>query len=308
MKIKLKSILYKLFASLLILQMCSCKKLEEYNQKPELESLQQGLKTSAALGYCTSVVMSVIEGDELPDNVIYEKNTGLIYVSIDKTHPLPFNKNIGDIVIAFKWSGNAGLMSVLFANIDLLGGKTRLYGLYLMPFMKRSEEEGIYTMFEKQDIIIGNGSDTLLDMSNITDIVFNTKVIQLNSEKPDDAFAAVKQNVWFMNIDQNNTYSNVYDDNITVTGGGQIVEVKGASGGIIYHAMIRTLINYSICNMNPISGFAFSQNFKFGDEPYIDLGNSLLSFHNTCDGKAHVDVSTGKYLSYNNKYITLNLN
>jgi hypothetical protein len=308
MKIKLTSILYKLFASLLILQMCSCKKLEEYNQKPELESLQQGLKTSAALGYCASVVMSVIEGDELPDNVIYKRNTGLIYVSIDKNHPLPFNKNIGDIVIAFKWSGNAGLMSVLFAKIDLLGGKTRLYGLYLMPFMKRSEEEGIYTMFEKQDIIIGNGSDTLLDMSNITDIVFNTKVTQLNSEKPDDVFAAVKQNVWFLNIDQNKTYSNVYDDNITVTGGGQIVEAKGASGGIIYHAMIRTLINYSICNMNPISGFAFSQNFKFGDEPYIDLGNSLLSFHNTCDGKAHVDVSTGKYLSYNNKYITLNLN
>jgi hypothetical protein len=308
MKIKCRSILYKLPAFLLILQICSCKKLEEYNQKPELESLQQGIKITAALGYCASVVMSVIEGDELPDNVIFEKNTGLIYISIDKNHPLPFNKNIGDIIIAFTWSGRAGLMSVLFAKIDLLGGNTKLYGLHLMPFMKRSEEEGIYAMFEKQDIIVGNGSDTLLDMTNITDVVFNTKVNQLNSEEPNDAFVAVKQNVWFINIDQKNTYSNVYDDNITVNGGGQIVEAKGAAGGIMYHAMIGTKINYSICNMNPVSGFALTQNFKFGGEPYIDLGNSLLSFHNTCDGKAFVDVSTGKYLGYIHKYLTLNLN
>jgi hypothetical protein len=306
MKIICRSILFNLLVFILILQIYSCKKLEEFNQKPELESLQQGLKTTAALGYCASVVMSAIEGDELPNNVIYERNTGLIYIKIDRTHPLPFNKNIGDIVIAFKWSGRAGLMSVLFAKIDLLGGNTKLYGLHLIPFMKRSEEEEISAMFEKQDIIVGNGSDTLLDMTNITDVIFNTKVNQLNSGKPDDAFVAVKQNVWFINIDQKNTYSNVYDDNITISGGGQIIEAKGAAGGIIYHAMIRTKINYSICDINPISGFAFSQNFKFGDEPYIDLGNSLLSFHNTCDGKAHVDASTGKYVGYNNKYITLN--
>jgi hypothetical protein len=302
------SILQRLLAILIILQFYSCNKFKEYNQEPELESLQHGLKTSAAIGYCASIVMSVVEGQELPSNVVYEKNTGLIYIKIDNNHPLPFNKNIGDIVIAFNWSGRAGLMSVLFANIDLLESKIKLCGLHLVPFMKQSEEEGVWAMFEKQDIIIGNGSDTLLDMSNITDVVFNSKVDQLNSEKPNNAFVAVKQNIWFINIDQNKTYSNVYDDNITVSGGGQILEAKGTSGGVIYHAMIETKINYSICNINPISGFAFSQNFKFGGEPYIDLGNSLLSFHSTCDGKAHVDVSTGKYMTYNNKDISLNLN
>ncbi len=300
--------LNRFLSVLLVLLFFSCNKFKEYNQKPELESLQQGLKTSAAIAYCTSVVMSVVEGHDLPANVIYEKNTGLIYIRIDDNYPLPFNKNIGDIVIAFNWSGTAGLMSVLFANIDLLGGNVKLYGLHLVPFMKQSEEEGIWAMLEKQDIIIGNGSDTLLDMSNITDVVFNTKVSQLNAEKPNDAFVAVKQNIWFINIGQNETYANVYDDNITISGGGQIAEVKGTSGGIIYHAMIETKINYSICNMNPIDGFAFLQNFKAGGEPYIDLGNSLLSFHNTCDGKAHVDISTGKYMTYNNKYISLNLN
>jgi hypothetical protein len=289
-------------------QLFSCNKFIEHSQEPELESLQQGLKTSAAIGYCASVVMAVVEGQELPGNIVHEKNSGFIYIKIDSEHPLPFNKNIGDIVIAFNWSGRAGLMSVLFANIDILGGNYKLYGLHLVPLMKQSEQDDLCAMFTKQDIIIGNGSDTLLDMSNITDIVFNNKMDQLNSDKPDNAFVAVKQNVWFINIDQNNTYSNVYDDNIKISGGGQITEVKGASGGIIYHAMIETKLNYSICHRNPIDGYAFSQNFKAGGEPYIDLGNSLLSFRNTCDGKAHVVLSTGKYVFYNNKDIPLNLN
>ena len=302
------SIFYKLPFILIILQFCSCNKFKEYNQRPELESLQQGLKTSVAIGYCASVVIAAVEGQELPGNVVYDKNAGLIYIKIDNSHPLPFNKNIGDIVIAFTWSGRAGLMSVLFANIDLLGGNIKLYGLHLVPIMKQNDEGEVCAVFTKQDIIIGNGSDTLLDMSNITDIVFNTKINQLNSEKPDDAFVAVKQNVWFINIDQNQTYSNVYDDNITISGGGQIAEVKGTSGGVIYHAMIEAKINYSICNMNPVDGLAFSQNFEIGGEPEIDLGNSLLSFHSTCDGKAHVVLSTGKYMTYNNKDISLDLN
>jgi hypothetical protein len=300
-------ILHRLLAVLIILQFCSCNKFREYNQEPELESLRQGLKTSAATGYCASVVMAVVEGQELPDNVVHDKNTGLIYIKIDDNNPLPFNKNIGDIVIAYNWSGRAGLMSILFANIDLLGGNIKLCGLDLVPIMKETEEDQICAMFTGQDIIIGNGSDTLLNMSNITDVVFNTKINQLNSEKPNDAFVAVKQNVWFINIDQNQTWSDLYDDYITINGGGQIAEVKGSSGGVIYHAMIGTKINYSICSMNPIDGSAFLQNFKAGGRPYIDLGNSFLSFHNRCDGKVHVDISTGKYMTYNNKYILLGL-
>jgi hypothetical protein len=299
------SILRKLLILTIILPFCTCGKINEYNHEPELESLRQGLRTSAAVGYCASIVMSVENGKQLPANVVYDKNTGLIYVKIDNNHPLLFTNKIGDIVIAYTWSQRAGLMSVLFANFDVLGGKTKLYGLHLVPLMKNLENDGVLAVFQKQDIIIGNGSDTLLDMSNITDIVFNSKIDQLNSDRPNDVFVAAKQNVWFINIDPNNTYSNVYDDNITINGGGQIAEVVGNSGGVIYHGMIDTKINYSICNQNPVSGFALSQNFKVGGEPYIDLGSSLLSFHNNCDGKVHVDISTGKYLNYFNKDISL---
>ncbi len=81
---------------------------------------------------------------------------------------------------------------------------------------------------------------------------------------PIDAFVAVKQNVWFINIDQKNTFPDFYDDDVVINGGGQILEAKSATGGIVYHALINTKVNYSVCNRNPIDGFALSQNLKAG--------------------------------------------
>jgi hypothetical protein len=293
-------------AILVVLPFHFCKKLKELKQEPELESLRMGLKTSAAIGYCASIAVSAYKGMALPENVTYNRSTGLIYIKIDESHPLPFNKNVGDIIIAGIWQTNGGVISILFADIDLIDSDIKLYGLHTVPIIER-EGEGITTMFAKQDVVLGYGSDTVLDLSNITNPVFNTELDRLNDEKPTDAFVAVKQNVWFINIDQSGTNNNVLDDNIVINGGGQILEVKGESGGIVYHAMIDTKINYSVCSKNPISGNALSQNFKAGGSVFLDLGNSFLSFHNSCDGMAHVDFSTGKYVWYNNKNISLGL-
>ena len=305
---KLNSLLLlKTSALLCILLLASCSKFERYKQPPELGSLQQGLRAGTAVGYCVSVAYSAFKGYPLPDNVIFDQKSGFIYIHIDQYHPLQFNKNIGDIVIAGKWDINGGVMAILFANIDILEGKLKLYGLDLVPFMEQNDGSGILAVFAKQNIIVGNGSDTILNLGDLTELKFNAEMDRLNEEKPNDAFAVVKQNVWFINVDQNNTFTDVYDDDITINGGGQIAEVNGTSGGIIYHAMINTRVNYSVCSQNPFDGYALSQNFKAGDN-FIDLGNSLLSFHNSCDGKAHVDLSTGKYLWYNGKNISLNLN
>jgi len=284
----------------------SCGKYKEYSQKPELEPLQQGLKTSMAMGYCASIAASAFEGKGLPENVTYNKNTGLIYITLDKNHPLPFNQNIGDIVIAGVWQGNSGVISILFANFDLLGYKIKIYGINTVPVID-NPIRGITTILAKQDIIISTGADTILDLNNMTNLLFDNEMDRLNTIEPTDVSIAVKQNVWFINIDRAGTFNNVYDDNFTITGGGQMVELEGSTGGILYHAIINAKFNYSVCRSNPTSGSAFTQNIKAGGEPAIDLGNSLLSFHSNCDGMVHVDFSCGKYITYNNKNIPLNL-
>lgn len=305
MKTLVGNILIILFLFIGVTGIISCKKINQYNQKPELESLQQGLKTCTAIGYCVSIANAAYSGDPLPENVLFDKHTGLIYVKIDAPHPLPFNKNIGDIIIAGLWDNHGGIISILLGNINIIGGDVKLYGLHTIPVIKR-EGEDIMAVFADQDIIVGNGSNTILDLSNITNIVFNKELDRLNKDKPTDPFAVVKQNIWFINIDQRGTTANIMDDKITINGGGQIVEARSESGGIIYHALIDTKVDFSSCRLNPVSGNALSQNFKAG-KSFIDLGNSLLSFHGSCNGKAHVEFSTGKYLGYNGKEISLNL-
>jgi len=302
------SVLCKSFALLLFVQLYSCQKFKDYSQPPEIESLQQGLKTSVVIGYCVSVANSAFKGLPLPSNVAFDESKGLIYIKIDQAHPLPFNKSIGDIVIACHWGTNGGIMSILLANIDILGGQAKLYGLLTVPFIERNPGEGILAVFARQDIILGNGSDTLVDFSTVTGLNIDAEMSRLESEKPGDAFVAIKQNVWFITVYPRTPDSNVYNDYMIVSGGGQIAEVKGVSGGVVYHALIDAKVDFSACTRNPIDGFALSQNFKAGGAPYIDFGNSFLSFRNTCDGKAHVEFSTGKYVSYNGRDIALNLN
>jgi hypothetical protein len=301
------SMIPKITAFITIISLLSCQKFKEYNQKPELESLRQGLRASAAIGYCVSIATAAYKGQMLPDNVTIDESTGLIHIKIDQNHPLPYCNKFGDIILACLWNTNGGIMSILFGDFDILGGDIKLYGLYTIPFIERTEQDGILAIFAKQDIILGYGSDTILELGNITDPMFRFEMDRLDADEPSDAFVAVTQNVWFIHVDQNLTSSDVYDDLIRVTGGGQIAEVIAASGGIEYHALINAKMNYSTCSKNPISGNGLTQNVKAGGQPNIDLGNSYFSFHANCDGMVHVELSTGKYLQYTNKDIPLEI-
>lgn len=293
----------------------SCRKYKEYNQQPELGSLQQGLKTSVAVGYCASIAMSAFREKALPSNVtIISKHSDEfnsswnLYIKTDKTHPLPFNSNIGDIVVTGLGDEDGGVISILFGDLNLLGGTIKLYGLYLVPVqLDIIDTTKITAVFFKEDFVFDKTqSNTILDF-NLTTLQFNSKMANIAKESSSDPYVAVRQNFWVINIYQNGSYANIYDDDYYIAGGGQVAEVEGSSGGIIYHAIMDTRVNYSVCTKNPIHGFAFSQNLKANGNVSVDLGNSILSFHSNCDGMVHVDLSTGKYLGYNGKSISLGI-
>ena len=171
--------------------------------------------------------------------------------------------------------------------------------------MSRDPSNGeITTVFAEQDIIIGEGSDTLLNLS-LSKPVFNQELLRLNSGPSLDMFTLVKQNVWFITIDQKSTPSEILDDEFRITGGGQIVSASAGSGGILYHALINTHFNYSQCSFNPILGTGFIQNLQASGSS-IDLGNITMDFHSSCDGRAQVAFATGKYISANGKFVNLN--
>ena len=291
-----------------------CRKVSELTQKAELSPLEEGFKASSAIGYCASLADIAFSGGALPPNVSLNlssepgyTSSGVIHVHVDESTPLPFSHSLGDIYIAGLWDGaNGGVISIVFGDFDLISSKFKFYGIHTVPVTKKAGTGTINTIFAQQDIIIGQGSDTLLSLS-MSKPKFDTELTRLNDSPALDAFVAVKQNVWFVSVDRNNTPADWYDDVLTINGGGQVVEAASNSGGILYHAMIGTEFSYASCSQNPLDGTAFIQNVKAAGSS-VDLGNITLNFHNTCDGKAQVVVATGKYLTSNGKNISLDWN
>ncbi len=300
---------------IILISLCSCKKIKELtDDNPDLTELEIGFKSSAAMGYCASVAHMVFTQDNLPGNVtITMKNKGeysgsaLIYINVNASNPLPFNKNVGDIVIAALWdeSKRAGVMSVMLADIDLLNTSFKFFGIHTIPFIEENDTGDILTVFAEQDIIIGEGQDTILNLS-LTRLQFNLELNRATEPPATDVFAAVKQDIWFVKVDQNETYNNVFDDTYKINGGGQIASVINKSGGLSYHALINTSFNYDYCSENPIDGYGFIQNIKAGD--HIDIGHITLDFHHQCDGRAYVEAAFGKYLKYFGRHVNLNFN
>jgi len=314
--IKLKKLCRYLIFSILIINLSDCKKFDEWtDENPDILPLKQGFKTSAAIGYCVSLAATVLQGGPIPENVVFESsshgeysNSGIMYLSMDKNYPLPFNKHIGDIIIAGIWenddygSMNTGVISIVFGNLDIFGSEFTFYGLHTVPVIQDRETGKIMTVYAKQDIVYGQGSDTLLNLS-LSNPQFSSELLRLDEEPPDDVFVAASQNVWFITIDQNNT-ADIYDDSFVVNGGGQIAEATSTSGGIQYHAMIETEFIYDVCSQNPIRGDAFMQNIRA--DSGIELGNIYLKFHDRCDGKAYVEISSGEYFNYIGRNVNLN--
>lgn len=289
----------------------SCNKVDDLKQPPELTPLEDGFKTSAAIGYCISIATRALTDQPLPSNVVYTKKTtagysssGLIHISVNAASPVPFNSKIGDITIAGLWNETSGgVISIIFSDFDLVNGDFKFYGIHTIPIMVRPNTNEIASIFAAQDIIIGQGSDTLLNL-NLSKPKFDTELNRLNSPEPTDSFVAVKQNVWHLTVTPRNNALNFLDDDYRVTGGGQIAEARSASGGVLYHAMINTKFNFAECSKNPLSGTAFIQNFQAGST--LDFGTILLDFEPTCDGTGKVDLATGKYATSNSKKLQLN--
>jgi hypothetical protein len=289
----------------------SCGKVEDLLKDPELTPLEEGFKSSAAIAYCVSLASRAYTGKSLPPNVSFTGETkegytsaGLIYVDIDDNNKLPFLTTSGQIVISGIWDGTSGgVISILFADVDILNNEYKFYGLHTIPVQVKPTGE-IVAIFAEQDIVIGEGSETLLNLS-LSKPEFNLELDRVNEETPADVFVAVTQNVWHITIDAGND-SDLSDDLYEITGGGQIISTQNNSAGVFYHAMINTRFSMDECSRNPIYGTAFIQNLQAGS--VIDLGTILIDFHNACDGKAEVTLATGKYAVSNGRDITLGWN
>src|SRR5260221_4573505 len=100
---------------IVITTLSGCHKVSELTQKAELTPLEQGFRTSTAIGYCASLADIAFSGGTLPPNVSLNlsgqpgyTSSGVIHVHVDNSTPLPFSHSAGDIYIAGLWDGING--------------------------------------------------------------------------------------------------------------------------------------------------------------------------------------------------------
>ena len=299
----------------IVLQFNSCSKANDLLDKnPDIDALQSGFKLSAAIGYSASIAGTAMKGNTLPPNVIVESTSSdsratLMHIVINDDYPLPFNndKNIGNITIAGIWGeNNTGVITILFSNLNILGNQFDFFGVQTIPIKLDPQTGNIIAVYARQDIVISNnGNNSFLEM-DYTEPQYNIEIDRTNGLQPSDAYVAISQNIWYVNINQQNTPS-IYDDLYTVNGGGQITSAGDEFSGFQFHALVNTKFIYDQCPENPFDGDALIQHFGAGDKS-IDLGNIFLQFHQKCDGEAHVKTSFGKYLKYLQRDVNLNFN
>ncbi|PLW92704.1 MAG: hypothetical protein C0592_09330, partial [Marinilabiliales bacterium] len=123
----MKRVFLFLLAGIIILGSDSCRRIDEHNQDPELVPLVHGFQVCNAIAYCTSVIYAVLEKGETPPNVYllsgYSENpeSSVMIIDIDQYFPLPYNTNVGQIVLGVLWNGGSGVFSAALTNIDIIG-------------------------------------------------------------------------------------------------------------------------------------------------------------------------------------------
>jgi hypothetical protein len=290
------------------LSLTSCKK-EELNIDEEVEPLKTNLQFSSLVGYSLSIANAVFNDTDLPANVLFDSvyttefaKAGVIYVEINDDFPLPFNGNLSGIMtIAGIWEGDYGLLSISFAEIDLLETKFDFSGIYTIPLHKLSDNE-IICFYEASD------EDVELDINdifNLTQADFDSEILKLDNEFPIDYEVALTKNYWFVSSNTSATFDDLYDDVYTINGGGQIKESSNTETGLRYLALINAKLNYSDCTLNPTGGNGYMQNLSLGSS--LELGTLELSFIGSCSGEANVSYASGKYKEYDSNTISLML-
>lgn len=304
------SIKYKIFVTLIpvLLSVSSCKKVKEYFHDPETEPVAHAVKTSAAIAYSASVAVSVMSGEQLPfvittGDCSNYPCTSLSLVTVNSSNQVLFSGgSIGEITIAALWPDeDVGIMTIIFTDIDISAQSFTLLSIHTVPVIK--EEDRIIVVFSENDINIGSDPDQLLEM-DLSQGEIDIELARLEYDTPENLYVAVEQNAWIIAIDHKGTLENFRDDSYLITGGGQIIEVIGASGGIIQQAMLSVELN-PYCQSNPVSGFALIKNTKAEEKKIPELGTAVFEFHNHCDGKADVVVATGVYIRSNGKSLPL---
>jgi len=312
-----------IIVALLFLVMNSCRKevdnpIKEWFQDPPVKPITQTIKTVVPVGYAASIVAQDMKG--VKTSAIKkekQKSATLLYIDTSSDdYPYKFkNDSYGQMIIAYVQTDlNSALVSVFFTEMDIIEGSFKLENIIAFPVIYDELNNKTTAVYVSIDINVSSISDFGLDLS---DSEVDENMDKLNNERIydiTDTDIAVVQNAWIIDIDHNGTFNNLDDDEFTIYGGQQAVEVQDfeteSSTGALQMAMIDVRFS-SDCVKNPTQGYAFLQDVEVessNNNSDIVFGHVFYEFHPNCDGDILVDIATGNFLFAIGKELDLGLN
>ena len=296
----------------LTLVFSSCRKAKEYFKDPETDPVVHTVKASSAIGYCSSLAIAVMSGENLPG--VYATKScsnfpcaALIFADLSSEINIPFTDDQnGQIIIAGIWTAaNEAILTLFFYDIDIGTPGFTLRNVHTFPVAEQYNGE-VIAVFAGMDINLGSNPIFPVEL-DLSEGEINFELERLDMESPNDIYVAVEQHAYIIGIEQNETIGNLADDSFTITGGGQLIEVVDNRGGIIQQALLNVLVEND-CQANPKSGYALIKNTSAGGSSIPELGTATFNFHSQCDGMADISIATGIYIRSNGKSIPLDFN
>ncbi len=305
----MKTLFIILLVLLFTLTGSSCKQVKEYLRDPDTGNLTETIQTSVNTGYAASLAVASISGQTFQNVNTIRSNAGfpcttLMQVDLQgESDFITSNEKVSGITIAALWaSENCGILTLLFTDYQTETTTFDLLAIKTIPVIL--DEHGLLRVaLASQDICLNPDQESILQI-NLSTWEIESEYTRLDNPCPNDVYVAIEQDAYLITVDQNTTPGNVQDDDYTITGGGQLIEVDNHDAEIIQQGLLELEVTPS-CRRNPVSGMALIRAVGVKNNKLPELGTALLEFSNGCTGTAEVLLATGMYLGANRKAIPL---
>jgi hypothetical protein len=303
-----KIILTVFFTAFLFLQN-SCG-LKDYFRDPDTGSLSEAIHTTALVGYAADVAMAVMNGHSFSNVVTsgvgndFPRSTLMVIDLSDHSQYPFFTENVSSMTVAALWADSeTAILTILLTDYHAATTTFDLVGIETIPVIR--EGNHIRLALASMDIRLNPDESSLLSV-NLTTGEVQTELLRLDETVPGDVYVAVKENAYFVDVDNQGTDGNLNDDAYTVSGGGQLVCVNKSTTQIVQQAMVDVKIS-NTCDLNPTDGMALVKVTGLESQGFPELGTVVYEFHDDCDGRVKVFAATGMYAGSNGKKIDFDL-
>lgn len=299
-----------LFVIFCLVPQHSCRKVKDYFRDPDTGSVIETLHSAILTGYAANTAMAIMQGHSFSHVTVTRSNQGfpcttLMVVDLSGESGLPFAADKASAVtIAGLWPDEStAILTLLFTDYHAESAVLELVGIETIPVIR--DGNNIHVALASMDISFNPDVESFLQL-NLTTLEIESELFRLETPRPADVYIAVTQNAYFIDVSNHGTFDDPADDQYTVTGGGQLVEVDNNSAEIIQQAMVEVLVSPA-CISNPVHGMALIKVTGLESEGFPELGTALLQFTPDCSGTAGVFVATGMYIGSNGQNVSFHL-